>query len=269
MNATNIRRLIFLVILLAVALPLIFNIDLTGRVTDETRQMFDNIEMLQSHSILMVSFDFEASSIAEVRPLAEAILEHACRKELRVVGVSLFAEGTALGEQMLAQVAKKHQLQYGVDYVYLGFRPQYVAAILAMGESIVDEYPADYFGNATAVMPIFRDLKNYNQVDLVVSIADGSMPTYWTEYAVARYDVNLEVALTASMATAFYPYLSSGQIKGLTAGLKGAAEYESLLDCKGGGRRGMFAQSVSQSVVILVIIAGNVVEYFNRRRKWK
>jgi hypothetical protein len=197
--------------------------------------------------------------------LAEAVLNHAFKRDLIVVGLSLFAEGTALGEQMLRRAAVTHGKSYGIDYAYLGFRPQYTAAILGMGESIAGEFPLDYYGDPVESLPIFEQLQDYDQVGMVVSVADGSMPTYWTEYAVAPYGVQLEVALTATMATAYYPYLSSGQITGLLAGLKGAAEYELLLAKPGGGARGLFALSVSQAVLILVILVGNIADLRRRR----
>jgi hypothetical protein len=266
LSRTLVRRLIFLLVFLAVALPLIFDFSLVHTATPETEQAFANIDSLQRGDIILISFDFEASSLPEVAPLAEAIIAHAFRKQAIVVGVSLFAEGTALGEQMLRRAARAVDAQYGRDYAYLGFRPQYQAAILGMGESIVAEFPRDYYGRPTQSLPVFARLKNYEEVELVVSIADGSMPTYWAEYAVAPYSVRLQVALTATMATAFYPYLSSGQIIGLLAGLKGAAEYEKMLELAGGGQRGLFALSTSQSLIILIVIAANVAEFSRRRR---
>lgn len=260
------RRIIFLLVLLSVALPLLFNINLSHTASGEIEQAYANIEQLPDSAAVLISFDFEASAIAEIRPLAEALLHHAFKKNLKVIGVSLFAEGTALGEQMLISIAAEHGREYGRDYAYLGYRPQYVAAILAMGESIPAEFPLDYYGTTIENLPVMDRIDNYENLALVVSIADGSMPTYWTEYAVAAYDVDLEVALTATMATAYYPYLSSGQIKGLIAGLKGAAEYELLLKQPGGGKRGLFAQSVSQVLIILVIVAGNVADYRRRRK---
>lgn len=265
LSTTTTRRLIFLITLVAAALPLLIKVNLAHTATPETHQAFDNIENLPANSILLVSFDFEASSLPEVKPLAEAVLNHAFRKNLRVVGVSLFAEGTALGDQILRGIARSHGKTYGIDYAYLGFRPQYTAAILGMGESIVAEFPTDYYGTPVDSLPLFDDLRNYDQVALVASVADGSMPTYWTEYAVAPYGVDFEVALTATMATAYYPYLASGQIRGLLAGLKGAAEYERLLGRTGGGTRGLLALSVSQVALILIIVVGNIAE--RRRRK--
>ena len=260
------RRVIFLIIAIAVVLPVIFNIHLGTTVTPETRQVFANIDSLPSSAIVMVSFDFEASSFAEVRPLADVIIQHAFQKNLRIVALSLFAEGAALGEQLLSKLASDNGKNYGSDYIYLGFRPQYQAAILAMGESITTEFPRDYFGNATNESALMAEVDTYDDIALVISVADGSMPTYWVEYAVTPHDVKFQTVLTATMATSFYPYLASGQIRGIAAGLKGASEYESLLGRDGAGARGLFAQSVSQFAIVLLIIAGNVFERVRRRR---
>jgi hypothetical protein len=261
------RHLIFLIIFLAVAVPLLFNVRLTHSASEGTRQFFNDLDTLSAGSVVLVSFDFEASAFAEIKPLTEAVIRHCFRKNLRVVGLSLFAEGTALGEQTLSRIASERGKTYGADYIYLGFRPQYTSAILAIGESLPNEFPTDYFGKPTSTTPILAGVVNYDQIAIVISITDGGMPTYWVDYAVTRYHARLQTVVTATMATSYYPYVSSGQIRSLVAGLKGAAEYELLLNESGGGGRGLLAQSVSQMAVLFIIIVGNVVDYVVRRRK--
>ena len=68
------------------------------------------------------------------------------------------------------------------------------------------------------------------------------------------------------MVTTYDPYVASGQLDALVAGLRGAAEYEKLIDRKGGGNRGMLAQSTAHLYVVVLIIIGNVA-YFRSRRK--
>jgi hypothetical protein len=263
------RHLVFLVVLLAATVPLLLNIRLTHTASGETKCFYANIDSLPSGSVVLMSFDFEASAFAEIKPLAEVVIRHCFRQNLRVIGLSLFAEGTALGEQTLSRIAAEKGKTYGIDYVHLGFRPRYDFAILAIGESLPKEFPTDYFGAATSTMPVLFGVTNYDQIATVISIADGGMPTYWVDYAVTRYHARLQTVLTATMVTSFYPYLSSGQIQALIAGLKGAAEYELLLNESGGGARGLLAQSVSQITILAIIIAGNVVGYLGGRRKWQ
>jgi len=255
------RRLIFVLIALAVMIPLLFPIGLPVAITDQTRAVYDHISRLDSNTVVMISFDHEASSLPEVRPLAEAVLTHCFKKGTKVVGLALFAEGTAIGYDILDDVAARMGKTYGIDYVYLGYRPQYSAAILGMGESIKEVFPADYDDTPYENIPLLSTVHNYDDIDLVISVADGSLPTYWVEYAQARYRQRVVAALTAVMVTAYTPYVEAGQIEGLLGGLKGAAEYEKLLHQLAAGTRGMDAQSMAHLAVALLIIIGNIISF--------
>lgn len=261
------RRFIFVIVALAVAIPLLIPLGLPVAVTDETRAVYDRLERLEPGSIVMVSFDHEASSLPEVRPLAEAVLHHCFQRDIRVVGLALFAEGTAIGYDILGDIAEWHNKEYGVDYAYLGYRPQYTAAILGMGEAIAEVFPADYDLTPYEDVPLLSGVRNYDDIDLVISVADGSLPTYWVEYAQARYGQEVIAALTAVMVTAYTPYVDAGQIGGILGGLKGAAEYEKLLDRPAAGKRGMDAQSLAHLAIAVMIVIGNVVAFALRIKR--
>ena len=266
------RRLIFILIAFSVAIPLIFKIGLPNKVTPEVRKVYQEIDQLDSGSVVLISFDHEASSLPEVKPMAVAILRHCFSKNLKVIGLALMAEGTAIGDGILREVAKEYAKKYGTDYLFLGFRPQSQAAILGMGEDIKRVFPQDYKNISLDQIPMMSEgsrfagkgIKNYKDIPLIISVADGDMPNYWIDYAVSRYHKKVATAVTAVMATSFYPFLASGQIVGLLGGLKGAAEYEILIAKPGMGQKGMDAQSISHLVIILLVIAGNVA-YFLRR----
>jgi len=57
-------------------------------------------------------------------------------------------------------------------------------------------------------------------------------------------------------------------VKGILAGMPGAAEYEALIGVPGIGTSGMDAQSIAHVVIVLFIIFGNVA-YFVERKKAK
>lgn len=258
------RRLIFLLIVFSVAIPLVIKLGLPNEVTREVRQVYEEIDQLDSASVVMISFDHEASSLPEVKPMAVGILSHCFSKNLKVIGLALLAEGTVIGDGILREVAKEYDKKYGKDYLFLGFRPQYQAAILGMGEDIRRVFPQDYKNILLDQIPVMESIKNYQDISLIISVADGDMPNYWVDYAVSRYHKKFSAAVTAVMATSFYPFLASGQISGLLGGLKGAAEYEILIQKPGMGQRGMDAQSICHLVIILLVILGNVT-YFLRR----
>lgn len=260
------RQIVFIVVAIAIVAPVLLQLHSPSPPTPETRQFFATVDSLPAGSVILISFDFEASSFAEVRPLADALVNHAFSRQIRIVALSLFAEGTALGEQVLRDAAAENRKKYGSDYVFLGFRPQFRSAILALADSIGREFPQDYYGTNTSELLLLSSVQNYSDIALVISIADGSMPTYWVEHAVTPYHIRLLTMLTATMATSFYPYVSSGQIVALTSGLKGAAEYETMLHAPAAGARGLLAQSVAQIVIVLIIVAGNVADRMRRKK---
>lgn len=259
------RRVIFLLLLLAVALPLLTKLDLPVTVGPQTNKVFDAIEEIPEGDYIMVSFDIEASSLPEVKPLAEAMIRHAFRRDLKIIGLALFSEGTVIGYNLLSSVALEFGKEYGEDFIYLGFRAQYISAIDGMGENIRTVFPLDFLNNDWSGFEAFRSARNYGDIPLVMSISDGSLPTYWVDYAWSRYDQRIVTGLTAVMATSFYPFTASGQIIGMVAGLKGAAEYEKLLGYVGGGQRGMLAQSSAHLLIIVMVVLANVAAWRNRR----
>ena len=260
------RHWVFLGLFLVVLVSMLLKRDQDIQVADETRNMYDYIDSLPVGSVLLISFDHEASSLPEIGPLALALLRHAFQKGHKLIGVALLAEGTGIGYNLMTRAAGEYNLEYGRDYVYLGFKPQYIAAITAMGESIPETFPEDYLGNPYDSLPMLRDIRNYDNVASVISVADGSMVTHWVEYGAARYKVKIAAFVAAAMVTTYDPYVASEQMHAMVGGLRGAAEYEKLIGVGGSGLRGMLAQTSAHVYIILMIILGNVLYFAGPRR---
>ena len=61
----------------------------------------------------------------------------------------------------------------------------------------------------------------------------------------------------------FYPLLNTGQIHGLLGGLRGAAEYETLINMSGKASAGMDAQSATHFLIIVLIVVCNVFYFLS------
>jgi hypothetical protein len=266
MKRLNVRHWIFLGLFVVVVGAMLVQGGSDVQVSPETQKMYDYIDSLPRGSILLISFDHEASSLPEIRPLALALLRHAFKRGHHLIGIALLAEGTGIGYRLMSQAASEYGRRYGTDWVYLGFKPQYIAAILSMGESFSKTFPEDYLGTAYVSLPLLRDTDSYNDVSGVISVADGSMVVHWVEYGAARYSVRVSAFVTAAMVTTYDPYVATGQIHAMVGGLRGAAEYEKLLGYKGSGLRSMLAQTSAHVYIILLIIIGNVIYFIGRRK---
>lgn len=261
------RRIIYVLMLLGVGLPLLMKIGLPVRVTQDVRNVYEFIESLNPGDALLISYDHDTGTLPEMVPMSDAILRHVFSRDLRLVGMALRAEGTTIGRQAFRRIGDEFGKEEGIDYVFLGFRPEITAAILGLGTSFERVFPKDDRGIPVGELELMGDIRNYNSIALVISISDDDTPVYWVNYANARFQVKIVPAVTAVMATTFFPFIDSHQVVGMVAGLKGAAEYEKLIKKPGRASRGMDAQSIAHIVMIGFIVVGNLAYFLGRGRK--
>lgn len=259
------RRIIFLVIALAVALPLIFPLNLPVHDSREARSYYQAMEALQPGDVIIFSFDYEPDTMAELDPMSLATLRHAFRKDLRVVALTNYPGGPGIAIRILEQTASEYGKQYGSDYVFLGYNPDYSATILRMGESIQGTFPTDHSQTPTSEIPLLQEVDSYNDIPLLVTVTASALAEYWIIWAGGKYDQEIITGNTAIQAVLIYPYYQTGQLAGFLGGLKGAAEYEKLLDLPGAGTLGMDAQSMAHLMIVVFILLGNIGFFLQKR----
>src|SRR5574338_22508 len=261
------RRIIFLVIGLCTLLPLLFPVGLPIRTSQEVRGVYAYIEGLPEGSVFLLSLDFDPASKPELHPQAIAILRHAFRKNLRVIAMTLWVTGTGLADQIISQVAAEMGKQNGKDYVFLGWSPGGTAIIVNMGQDLYTAFPTDYGAKATKGLPVLAGVNRLRDVNYAVSLAAGNPGVEaWYVFGKDKYKFELGGGCTGVIAPGLYPLLRSGQINGLIGGLRGAAEYESLVGQKGRAVAGMDAQSATHFAIIVLVAIGNVF-YFAMLRQ--
>lgn len=259
------RRIIFLLVAAGVIVPLLFPINLPVTVTPRVRAAYEAIDALPPGSKVLLSMDYEPDIMAELMPMSIAVLRHCFRKHIQVVAMTLYPAGTGLGERVLNIASRAEGAVRSRDYVWLGYKSGFQVVMLGIGENLRGMYPVDFYGTPLDSIPMMRGVNTYAQVAMVINLSGSSAADYWIQFAQGRYHAPLVLGCTAVMATDYYPYLSSRQILGLIGGMKGAAEYERLIDIFGDGRRGMDAQSLVHLIVVLLVIVGNVALFASKR----
>jgi len=262
------RRFVYLLVGLAVAIPFFFPLRQRIRISQPVRQVYDVVEDLKPDGKpLLLSMDFDPSTAPELQPMAEAILRHCFARDVRVIVMTLTPTGVSLAEAIIHKVAGEFQRIYGEDYVFLGYKPGTSNVILQLGEELRKLYRTDAAGTSVDDLPLMRNVHNYKDVGLVIALSGTAIVETWITYAVSRYGATYAMGVTAVMASGYYPYVNTGQSKGLLGGMKGAAEYEQLLldnqlmPCLGDGSKGMNSQSMAHLLIIGLILLGNI-RYF-------
>jgi hypothetical protein len=262
------RRIIFAVIGLCTLVPLLFPMGLAIKTSPEVRSVYDYIERMPEGSVFLLSLDFDPASKPELYPQAVALLHHAFKRNLRVIGMTLWLPGTGMANEVITRVAQEAGKENGKDYVFLGWSPGGSSVIINMGQSISTAFPTDYYNQPTASLPVLKDVQSLRDVQYVISLAAGTTGIEtWYVFGKDKYKFELGGGCTGVIAPGLYPLLRSGQINGLIGGLRGAAEYEVLIGRKGRAVAGMDAQSVTHLAIIVLVIICNVFYFMIRRAK--
>ena len=261
------RRWIFLLIAIVTLIPLLYPIGLPIRVSSEVQKVYDYIERLPEGTVVLLSLDFEPAGKPELYPMAIALLRHAFQQHLKVLGMTLWPAGTGMAESIFTQVAQEHHKAKGLDYVFLGYAPGEANAIISMGQDLYAAFPTDYYGTAITALPLLKNVRTLRDVHYVISLSVGfpGLDT-WYVYGKEKYGFELSGGCTAVSVPRFYPLLDTGQINGLLGGLRGAAEYEVLLQREGKAVAGMDAQSATHFLIIVLIVVCNIFYMLTGRK---
>jgi hypothetical protein len=262
------RRIIFVLIFVAVVWPLIQPMRLPIGVSPPVQTLYDAVEAIPPGSVVMLGADYSPDTMPELQPMVETFLRHAFERDLRVVVACLWPASPPLVETAIGPLAEEYGKEYGVDYVNLGYMAGGIVTLLGMGASIPNTYPSDYGGTPVTEIPLMQEVENFDDIAFVMEVSAGTPGTReWVQQVQGRYRVALGSGTTAVGAPNFYPYVQSGQLTGLLGGLKGAAEYETLIGHPGDATKGMDAQSIVHALVVVFILFGNVVYLLSLRSK--
>jgi hypothetical protein len=262
------RRFIFVLIFIAVAWPLIQPMRLPIDVSPPVQGIYDAIEAVPPGSIVMLGGDYSPDSMPELQPMVETFVRHAFSRDLRVLIACLWPASPPLVERVTTPLAAEFGKEYGVDYVNLGYMAGGIVTLLGMGASIPNTVPTDYGGTPVGEIPMMEGVENFDQIALVMEVSAGTPGTReWVQQVQSRFGVTLASGVTAVSAPNFYPYIQSGQLVGLLGGLKGAAEYETLVGAPADATKGMDAQSIVHALIVFFIILGNVIYFVTRGRQ--
>jgi hypothetical protein len=262
------RRILFMIIFLCVAIPLLTGAKMKMTVTAPVKGLYDAIDRLEPGSYVWLAADYDPGSMPELYPMNIALIDHLFSRNIKVISASLWAPGPPLSQRIFEVVGPKYGKTYGVDFVNLGFKEGREAVMLQVADDIAKTFPRDFLGTPYEEIPMLRDIKNLRDVKMIVAVSAGYPGIKeWIQQVGTRYNVTIGGGVTAVTAPEMYPYLQSGQLVGLLAGMKGAGEYEQLVARPGLGTAGMVAQSSVHLMVVIFIAFANVVFLIEKSRK--
>ena len=171
------------------------------------------------------------------------------------------------------------------DYVSLPYKAGGEIIIRGIATDIRSIFTQDVNNVLLDEIPMMEGINSVSDFDFVFDLSAG-VPgnAEWVQFACDEHKVPLSSGCTSIMVTDAIPYVESGQIRGILAGMPGAAEYEQMVFkylsnlesnkfinkeatiTSGKATSRMSAQSIAHVLMVVFIILGNISYYLLRRR---
>jgi hypothetical protein len=283
------RRIIYIVMLIAVIVPTVTPLSLPVSIGAMTKVMFnyieDNIE--PGDHVIMIGQGINPADMLDRGWMWVAFIRHLWGMEgpagehvrITVMSYAGFSEEVetvfkwAVGDKLGTEFI------YGVDYVNLG---QCLSFDVPGYKTTAEDTGwcgnvADHYGTPLDDLPLTQETKGFkiNDFDMVVLVAGigysvSQQMGQWSPYFPGG-KTNVMMIGYPMILPIWMPYAATGQILGVTNGLRGAAEYEGILEQEGVGvpalKYGTFAidaYNTSHLAVCIFLIMGNVSYLYTR-----
>lgn len=273
------RRVIFLLIALAVIIPLIVNYTTAIPPSALVQGLYDAVENLPPGSKVLMSFDYGPSTAPENQPMATAFTRHCFEKGHRIYLMALWATGPRQSRQLIEDVilTEFEGMVHGVDYIHLGYKAGNQGLINALLSDFKSMYSSDLAGADIESFPMMEGIESLRDFDIILAIGSGFPGTKeWVQFAGDPGDIPVGGGTTAVMAPLLFPYYPK-QMLGFLGGLQGAAEYEAALmdgypryrDMSREASTSMGPQVTAHLVIVGFILIGNLTYLLEKRKKRK
>ena len=232
---------------------------------DPTRSdgMTAAFDQLPAGAIVLIAFDADLGTYAEIRPVVRAAIEDLRARGVRLAFVSYTADGRALAVAELARLARlSGEAEGPAD---LGFGGAAEAGLVRAIEHVV---PGAATGTvAEAIRTRGGDVAAF---DLVVAVSGGDLSAKsWVEQVLTRVpDLRLAAIAPTFLEPELAPYLRSGQLSALLATLPEGLAYVDSVPTADSGRAAAVgaAPMLLGLLVALGVVTASVVTPLVRGR---
>jgi len=270
------RRYIYLLGWIFVLFPLLYPLGLPVPIGRESKAWKEYIDNIPNDSVIIFSLDYGVSGMPELFPMTISTLHHLWTdipaKNFKVVVVGFWNQAPLVFDILLdvmGDIDSKYGIEYGVDWIELGWIPGSETGMSAFANDIWGQTPRDYLEDRPlSEYPIMENIRVAEDIDLVISIETGTpgLPE-WLRQWNDPYGVPFIVGCIGVSVPGMAPYLASGQLSALLPGLTASGEYEIMIGRPGLAVAGLDAVSMSHLLVVALVLIGNIAYFASGRKK--
>jgi len=262
-------RYVYLFFAALLIIPIVVPFGLPILVTSPTRDFYDYVEknVGKGDRVLIWGTMTTGWWPTEYRPSIVAVSQHLFNRGAKLYYISDGAEDPLLVDTVFGMI-DKGPAKYGVDYVSLGYYAGGEVALSAFAKDVYSLVKTDYYGTPVDQLPMMKEVKTAKDFKFVMHVT-GSPAEWLLRQYKTPYGIDCGWVGSSGMVGIYMPYYASRQVVGFVCGLRGGAEYETLMKRPGIGLASTDAMSAGHLYFALIMIFANIVYYIGRKERKK
>jgi hypothetical protein len=235
------KSVLYLLLVLACAVPLFFNIELPNKPVDPSIDLYAAIGSLPEGSTVLLSSDWTNSTRGENAGEMDVVLRLLMRRHVKFAVFST-ADPNApeVAKNEIAAINEERKLDHEApyvrwkDWVDVGFFPNGEGTANALAASVRDAFSGkkDVNENSESVdifqSPVLKKVSKISDLSMFIEITGSNTSKVYIQRLSGK--VKLAFLVTGVMGPETFNYYSSGQLIGLASGIKGVYDMETLLN---------------------------------------
>lgn len=270
------RQTLYLVLILCATIPQFFKLSVPGETLKATRDFYDAVMALKEGETVLIETDWTKSTRGESSGMFEALIKILMRKKVKFVLYGIDSQSPTVAGDTVRRLNELEKADYvlGRDYVNAGYFPNAEGLNQALGTDMRKAFESRISGGSKIIdSPVLSNYRKVEDFPLLVIVTASS------SFNVAIERLNTKVKMVAMVTGVMVPestvFYASNQIKGLSGGLKGVYDLETMMEAEpafkgmanvGKGMGYYPTLHVVLTLMIVAVVLGNVGMFLARRR---
>jgi hypothetical protein len=260
-------RIIFWLLVILIALPMITPLGLPVFISDNTERFAEEMREVPSGGAIVMSLDHSVGAATNVRGQERVIARFfGQRGDVRILIWGIHQDTFVNFQTNIEPILQEYDMEYGKDYVLLGYLPGQETAVAKLADN-VRAFSVDHFNNPVNDLEALEGLQDASDIDKVFTFDTSQATDYYIGHWYQRYDTQICGSYLGQYISTAEAQLSAGQLQAISGDIRGAAELEAEFDFPPESARITDTMSLTHSLILLLLLIGNVQYYLSRREK--
>lgn len=260
------RKILYWLLFIVLCIPFIHPLGLPIEIAPSTRDLYEGILTLEPGDVAIVNICFGVSAWTDCMPATIVCTKAILREGAKLIVWGAYTDIDMSWDRLRSKVPDFDTLEYGKDYVYLGYYTGGEAVVAQIASDFRSVFPTDAFGTPLDDLEMMKDVNTVHDIAMVLSGDTGDWGSYYLRQWQAMYGTPLAEIGIAMVASSYMPYYVSGNMFGISSSSRGGAELEKLIGEPGEATVTLDAISASHLLVIVAVLLANIGYFATRGR---